>query len=174
LIRCTIPSLRPRPCTQVQQLFALPQSTHETSYCLPCLPVSLVSISLRALSNADVATHLCSIHRRKCRPTKPDAPCSRCISLNTTCTLARRFIPSRSVRKKARNIESNGNSPTSPILDENLWPPQPVREELVNLYFTYIHDKHHSLFHQPTFMELLGQGKVPDVLLCAMMALAAR
>ena len=73
-----------------------------------------------------------------------------------------------------QKIDGNGDSPAASVQHEDLWPPQPVREELVSLYFKYIHDKHHSLFHQPTFMELLGQGKVPEVLLCAMMALAAR
>lgn len=84
-------------------------------------------------------------------------------------------MPSGSVQKKALNIDSNGDSPTATVHDENQWPPESVREELVNRYSKYIHDKNHSLFHQPTFMELLGgRGKVPKVLLCAMMALAAK
>jgi hypothetical protein len=84
------------------------------------------------------------------------------------------LVPSRLVRKKLRNIDSTDISATPTVQHGNRWPPQPVREELVILYFKYIHDKHHSLFHEPTFMELISREEVPDVLLYAMMALAAR
>lgn len=55
-----------------------------------------------------------------------------------------------------------------------LLPPYNIRRELVLLYFKYVHDKHHSLFHQPSVEAELENGLVPEVLLYAMMALGAR
>jgi hypothetical protein len=49
-----------------------------------------------------------------------------------------------------------------------------LRREMVLWYFRIIHDKHHSLFHQPTFEEELDAGLVPDVIVAAMVALGAR
>jgi hypothetical protein len=46
--------------------------------------------------------------------------------------------------------------------------------ELVELYFKYIHDQFHSLFHRPSFMLDLHQGTAPLVIVYAMMALSAR
>jgi len=44
----------------------------------------------------------------------------------------------------------------------------------VLLYFQHVHDKHHSLFHQPSVGLELENEQVPDILLYAMMALGAR
>jgi hypothetical protein len=44
----------------------------------------------------------------------------------------------------------------------------------VLLYFQHVHDKHHSLFHQPSVEAELAEYQVPDVLLYAMMSLGAR
>jgi len=49
-----------------------------------------------------------------------------------------------------------------------------LRKEMVLWYFRIIHDKHHSLFHQPTFEKELDAGLVPEVILAAMVALGAR
>ena len=49
-----------------------------------------------------------------------------------------------------------------------------LQKDLVQQYFRAIHDKHHSLFHQPSVERDLDNGTLPDVLLYAMMALAAR
>lgn len=46
--------------------------------------------------------------------------------------------------------------------------------ELVNLYFDYVHDQFHSLFHPPTFREDVECRRAPLVIVYAMMALSAR
>jgi hypothetical protein len=46
--------------------------------------------------------------------------------------------------------------------------------ELMELYFKYIHDQFHSLFHRPSFILDLHQGNAPPVIVYAMMALSAR
>jgi hypothetical protein len=55
-----------------------------------------------------------------------------------------------------------------------LLPPQALCEELTDLYFRYIHDTFHSLFHKPSCMRDISSGKVPHVILFAVISLAAR
>jgi hypothetical protein len=49
-----------------------------------------------------------------------------------------------------------------------------LRQELVDLYFDYIHDQFHSIFHRATFVEDMINEKVPAVVLFAVFALSAR
>ena len=53
-------------------------------------------------------------------------------------------------------------------------PVQSLAAELVQLYFDYVHDQFHTLFHQPSFMEDLENGKAHPILVYGMMALSAR
>ncbi|KAI0146430.1 fungal-specific transcription factor domain-containing protein [Pestalotiopsis sp. NC0098] len=53
-------------------------------------------------------------------------------------------------------------------------PPMPLRLELATLYFDYIHDQFHSLFHRPSFMDDVAHDRVAPVLLLAIFALSAR
>lgn len=47
-------------------------------------------------------------------------------------------------------------------------------KEFVRLYFRFIHDRHHSLFHQASVEGEIDSGTLPGVLLYSMMALGAR
>lgn len=49
-----------------------------------------------------------------------------------------------------------------------------TRLELVGLYFDYIHDQFHSLFHRPTFMQQADRNEVEEILLLAIFSLSAR
>lgn len=53
-------------------------------------------------------------------------------------------------------------------------PDQSLCAELVRLYFNYVHDQFHTLFHQPSFEKDMARGKAPRILLYGMMALSAR
>ena len=53
-------------------------------------------------------------------------------------------------------------------------PSQGLCEELADLYFRFIHDTFHSLFHRPTMMQNVSHGTVPPVILYAMISLSAR
>jgi len=53
-------------------------------------------------------------------------------------------------------------------------PPSAVCNNLVNLYFDYIHDQFHTLFQKPAFMADLANDEVPTVILLAIVALSAR
>ncbi|KAH9866273.1 hypothetical protein J1614_008839 [Plenodomus biglobosus] len=49
-----------------------------------------------------------------------------------------------------------------------------LRQELVALYFDYIHDQFHSMYHRPSFVEMVQEDRVPNVILFAIFALSAR
>jgi hypothetical protein len=53
-------------------------------------------------------------------------------------------------------------------------PPSALRQELVELYFDYIHDQFHSIFHRPSFKDDVSADQVPHVILFAIFALGAR
>ncbi|WYZ44712.1 hypothetical protein EsH8_VIII_000028 [Colletotrichum jinshuiense] len=53
-------------------------------------------------------------------------------------------------------------------------PSLPVRLDLVRLYFDYIHDQFHSLFHRPSFIEDALGDRVPQGILYGICALSAR
>lgn len=51
---------------------------------------------------------------------------------------------------------------------------QSLCAELVQLYFDYVHDQFHTLFHPPSFVEDVNRGQAPRILVYGMMALSAR
>ncbi|KNG51978.1 c6 transcription factor [Stemphylium lycopersici] len=53
-------------------------------------------------------------------------------------------------------------------------PPIALRRELVELYFDYIHDQFHSMYHRSSFIEDVMNDRVPTIVLLAMFALSAR
>lgn len=53
-------------------------------------------------------------------------------------------------------------------------PPLDVCMDLGNLYFRYIHDTFHSLFHQPSVEDDIANGTLPQVLLLGIISLASR
>jgi hypothetical protein len=57
---------------------------------------------------------------------------------------------------------------------KEIFPPQSICDELVNIYFDYMHDKQHALFHRPSFIANQREGCAPTVLVAAIMALSAR
>jgi hypothetical protein len=53
-------------------------------------------------------------------------------------------------------------------------PEQEACNEIVDLYFHYIHVTFHNLFHRPSFEVQVRDGSIPKVLLFGVFALAAR
>ena len=49
-----------------------------------------------------------------------------------------------------------------------------LRRELVELYFDYIHDQFHSIYHRASFLEDVVNDRVPAIALFAIFALSAR
>ncbi|KAG9191749.1 hypothetical protein G6011_10483 [Alternaria panax] len=63
---------------------------------------------------------------------------------------------------------------TSPNLDHEDLPPTALRQALVELYFDYIHDQFHSMYHKALFMDDVINDRIPPMVLFAIFALAAR
>lgn len=67
------------------------------------------------------------------------------------------------------------HSPGAPITQAESCPfTQSLCAELVQLYFDYVHDQFHTLFHPPCFVEDVNRGHAPRILVYGMMALSAR
>lgn len=49
-----------------------------------------------------------------------------------------------------------------------------LRLELVELYFDFIHDQFHTLFHRLSFTNAVAGDEAPPVILYGMLALSAR
>jgi hypothetical protein len=114
---------------------------------------------------------------------EPGAPCVHCKNRHVECSLAK--SPSYS------NGDSNGDgfwskiqSPSSPTalnfaltrcqsISTDL-PPRNLCLDLVELYFRYIHDTFHSIFHPPSIIQDVADGSIPRVLLFGMISLSAR
>lgn len=69
--------------------------------------------------------------------------------------------------------------PYKPVLlqeqpESTVLPAIDLCEELIELYFRYIHICFHTLFHQPTFLNAFQSGSLPRVLLFAVMGMSAR
>lgn len=116
----------------------------------------------------------CRNRRRKCEVTTPGAPCVYCKNRDVLCSFA-------------ASPTANGlwtQSPTSPKNPEvelvrcqsisTQLPPRPLCIQLVELYFQYIHDTFHTLFHRPSVIQDVIDGTFPNVTLFAMISLSAR
>ncbi|KAH6692436.1 fungal-specific transcription factor domain-containing protein [Plectosphaerella plurivora] len=74
------------------------------------------------------------------------------------------------VSRPATSIYSDGPSSPAPASLPGL----ALRLDLVRLYFDYIHDQFHSLFHRPSFIEDVLHDRVPPAIIFGMMSLSAR
>lgn len=125
-----------------------------------------------------------SNRRRKCEVTQPGQACIYCRNRNVQCS----FTHTGSIGSNNNTPSWHGQSPISTDGGDDLeltrWPttsaasiglpPQPLCEELVNLYFQYIHDTFHSIFHRPSLMDDVRHGVAPRVVLLSIISLAAR
>ena len=116
----------------------------------------------------------CRNRRRKCEVTNPKERCVYCAKRDVPCSF------------EAPTSALNGlwAVPTSPTTSEfelrrcqsistNL-PPRPLCIELTKLYFQYIHDTFHSIFHAPSTIQDVEDGTLAQVLLFGIISLSAR
>ena len=116
----------------------------------------------------------CRNRRRKCEVTIPKERCVYCAKRNVSCSF------------EAPATAGNGlwAVPTSPTTSDTelrrcqsistSLPPRPLCIELTKLYFQYIHDTFHSIFHAPSTIQDVEDGTLPKVLLFGIISLSAR
>lgn len=141
------------------------QRPNETGKGVLRVPVKRFIPNLRGPCSYDA-----SERRRKCNIPAPGLACTSCSARDLACTRA-----NPSVAKARSSIsESTLVSRSDDLEGECTLPDQSLCIELVQLYFDYVHDKFHSLFHRPSLMEDLRRGQAPDHLIYGMLALSAR
>lgn len=110
----------------------------------------------------------CRVGKRRCDLTTATGSCSPCTRRNLPCSAGNTNISSD-------NIEQPSHKFTPPQPHQQLASPASEEEiALVNLYFQYIHNLPHSLFHEATFKQSVVQGTVSKPVLLAMMGMSAR
>jgi len=108
------------------------------------------------------------------------AACSRCLSLGLACSFSRTSAQVEQAEPRSIGPARPGSHSQSSTTDvsDGIRKDQRLSSDeclqAVSYYFSVIHDKHHSLFHQPSFEEKLRLGQVPDVIRYSMIALGAR
>ncbi|OAL57458.1 hypothetical protein IQ07DRAFT_617715 [Pyrenochaeta sp. DS3sAY3a] len=112
----------------------------------------------------------CRLTKRKCAqdPADPDAACFACQTRGIECSkpwanpkhLTRWQVPLLHIAPAAQN---RGLIASSEAI-----------KDFVRLYFLYIHDRPHSLFHEPTLWAALEDGTLPESLIAAICALGCR
>tara|TARA_R110002060_G_scaffold11825_12_gene17021 strand:+ start:287 stop:490 length:204 start_codon:yes stop_codon:yes gene_type:complete len=56
----------------------------------------------------------------------------------------------------------------------NRLPSREITTELIDLYISYLHDKPHTLFHEPSLRESAAEGTLSPAVLFGIFGLAAR
>lgn len=105
----------------------------------------------------------CRSSKRRCDRADSSAACSQCVQRNLQCPTT---ITSPQL---ARTSDVRG-----PPRSSQSFHTQDERMYLVDLYFRFIHDSPHSLFHEPTFKASVADGSVSKPVLLAMLGLSAR
>jgi hypothetical protein len=117
----------------------------------------------------------CRSRRRKCEVTNPNERCVYCAKRDVPCSFE---LPA--------GIPTGlwNDGPTSPTSSDHglkRWqtpstslPPRQTCIDVTKLYFQYIHDTFHSLFHPPSVIKEVEDGTIPKILLLGIISLAAR
>ncbi|KAE9571158.1 hypothetical protein CGMCC3_g12718 [Colletotrichum fructicola] len=137
----------------------------------------------------------CRARRRKCHSREGLEDCIHCHERGIKCVQKppqggyyeqRENERKKNQEEQERQHQHQGQTSPSPGSHASGWcsrcettphatlPSLPVRLDLVILYFDYIHDQFHSLFHRPSFIEDALADRVPHGLLYGICALSAR
>lgn len=113
-----------------------------------------------------------STRKRRCIPASTSDGCRLCQALSIPCTLRR----GSSHLNVATSHSKDATHRVQREEDNRLgvFGSRELLLELVPLYFQYVHNIAHTIFHEPSFMKRLQQGKAPLMQVYAMCALAAR
>lgn len=105
----------------------------------------------------------CRSSKRRCDRAASSAACSQCVQRNLQCPTT---ITSPQLSRASDIRDPPRSTQSLHTQDERMY--------LVDLYFRFIHDSPHSLFHEPTFKASVAEGTVSKPVLLAMLGLSAR
>lgn len=124
------------------------------------------------MSKPQTHGHYTSARKRRCIVASDWDGCRLCQSLSSPCSLRqghRRQSVSLAVLENVTRYERQSKEHGLGVLDS-----QELFLELVPLYFHYIHNIAHTIFHEPSFMRRLQVGRASMIHVYATCALAAR
>jgi Fungal specific transcription factor domain. len=110
-----------------------------------------------------------SERRRRCESRAPGFSCTFCVARGLPCSSGE---PGKGIHGHDEPKFAKAFYPRQ--TDSCSLPTKSLCAELVQLYFDYVHDQFHTLFHPPSFVEEMNRGQAPRILLYGMMALSAR
>ena len=106
----------------------------------------------------------CRSGKRKCDKAALRTACEQCKKRRLQCSSLRREEPSTTILPSWQTSPSN----------KSALPPAEVVEELIDLYICYIHDKPHSLCHEPSLRRAAREGILHHGVLFGIAGLSAR
>jgi hypothetical protein len=109
----------------------------------------------------------CRTGKRKCSSRRSGDSCNPCLKKKIPC--------SNQAHGRQLKGQPTAGYPLSQAPCDAIQPP--YSEEiiyLVDLYFEYIHDKPHTLFHPPSLKASIADGTVSRTVLLSMIGLSAR
>lgn len=106
----------------------------------------------------------CRIGKRKCIKSAPGSACDQCIKRSLNCSSLSRHTSSR-----AKLLPNSATADAQSSL-----PSARTTEELVDLYICYIHNKPHTLFHEPSLRQAAKDGSLSHAVLFGIAGLSAR
>ncbi|PVH88083.1 hypothetical protein DL98DRAFT_404711 [Cadophora sp. DSE1049] len=109
----------------------------------------------------------CRRGKRKCGKSTAGTACPQCTSRGIQCSSLRAIPASNPSRLQPA---AHKQPPSEP----NQLPSKEVTTELIDLYISYIHDKPHTLFHEPSLRESAEHGTLSRAVLFGIFGLAAR
>ncbi|KAL4983693.1 hypothetical protein BDW68DRAFT_194215 [Aspergillus falconensis] len=109
----------------------------------------------------------CRSRKRRCIPTPNGDGCQLCHETAKPCSLRIASRPER-VNNGGRYWSTGGNGPLNLPFNVSEVPlgglaSREIWVELVHLYFRFIHDIAHTVFHEPTFLRRLYDGTAPMI-----------
>ncbi|GME55823.1 hypothetical protein BKCO1_3000229 [Neofusicoccum parvum] len=122
------------------------------------------------------ACRQCRESKRKCTK-QPDAQrCNPCLHKQLPCSLQNTCRPHQPILPQPKPpLEPLSTPPTALSQPQTIaHPPSNTVQELVDLYITLIHDKPHSLFHEPSLRQAAAADAVPRQALYGILGLSAR
>ncbi|KAL4868003.1 hypothetical protein BDV12DRAFT_186281 [Aspergillus spectabilis] len=116
----------------------------------------LSNVSRRPRAGACVT---CRSRKRRCIPTADGNSCQLCRSLFKPCSLSPVTRPNTVTQPTAesRRLSAASEDRLGDLASRELC------VELVHIYFRFIHDIPHTIFHEPTFMRRLDDGTAPTI-----------
>ncbi|KAF3137223.1 hypothetical protein TWF703_005145 [Orbilia oligospora] len=110
----------------------------------------------------------CRTAKRKCTRDQGNGPCKQCHQRQVSCSKA--IVRQHSQQTNVLNLPSSAEA----VVEAVRHPYSTEVFDLVDLYFDYIHDKPHILFHEPTLKTSVRNGSVSRTVLLSLIAISAR